>query len=169
MKRIVLLIALSFATTIGWAQQNLTIISFTNTEDAIAFTDSLSLKANRSYSLHRHGILPGWKYIYNVTYRETEPTKSGSPIELTFRFRIEYEGRNEALEIEGVPTYVFSEVSGKFMDVIPFWLACVEPEANIEELSKKGFYRKEEMVEGHKLRYILRVDGDTVTIDFRKI
>ena len=173
MKRVILSVIMSLAVTVAWSQQHLSIISFSTPEEVIAFTDSLSQKAKRSYAFNRQTPGPGtYKYLEYFVYRDTEPAKPyTTPIELSFCFRKEYEGRNVALEIEGTLSYVFNEVAGKFMDIIPFWLAYVEPDADLETLSKQFMYERKEVVDGRTLSYTLRVERGTgnATILFRKI
>jgi hypothetical protein len=168
MKKLILSIALLLiAIFIASAQQPLKVISLPNTDEVCAFTDTLASKASRKFSLNRQGVTSG--HLYAVTYRDTEPAKQyTSPIEMTYHFKIEYSGRNEALEIEGTPSYVFSRVSGRFLDIIPFWLTYVEPEANLEDLSRKRQYLKEEVVGERRLQYILQVEGSTSSIIFRQ-
>lgn len=48
------------------------------------------------------------------------------------------EGGNKDLEIEGVKKWTISSVSGKFLDVFPFWKKYVDENADPVKVSEKG-------------------------------
>lgn len=48
------------------------------------------------------------------------------------------EGENKDLEIEGVKKWTISSISGKFLDVFPFWKKYVDENADPVKVSEKG-------------------------------
>lgn len=48
------------------------------------------------------------------------------------------EGENKDLEIEGVKKWTISSISGKFLDVFPFWKKYVDENADSVKVSEKG-------------------------------
>lgn len=59
-----------------------------------------------------------------------------------FQFRYLNEGENKDLRIVGTKKYIFSDVRGHFLNLFPFWQKHIDPSANKEELSKKGYSHK---------------------------
>lgn len=49
-----------------------------------------------------------------------------------------FEGENKDLEIEGVKKWTISSISGKFLDVFPFWKKYVDENADPIKVSEKG-------------------------------
>lgn len=49
-----------------------------------------------------------------------------------------FEGENKDLEVEGVKKWTISSISGKFLDVFPFWKKYVDENADPVKVSEKG-------------------------------
>lgn len=52
---------------------------------------------------------------------------------LVITFDIKYKGANKDLEIEGAKVYSFKKVSGKYLDLFPFWKKEFNPDADVEK------------------------------------
>lgn len=58
---------------------------------------------------------------------------------LLITFNTYFDGRNTDLEINGVKKWEIRTVYGKYLALFPIWKKYFQPEANIEEITKKGF------------------------------
>lgn len=71
-------------------------------------------------------------------------------------------GGNKDLEIEGKDYYIFSEMIGAFLDVVPFWKNCIDTKANIEDMANNPdkIYSKIIQVKDKRISYTLRKQDD---------
>lgn len=61
---------------------------------------------------------------------------------VVFKFRISHKGENKNLEREGVKTYVFNDVRGKYLNLFPFWQKYFDAGSDMEHLSTQSFTQK---------------------------
>ena len=103
-----------------------------NTNDVRSLSDSIALRARGTYVFSKQGVeeTNGYEVLYK--------NKADSTDIMHVRFILRMSGANKDLEISGTPQYIFSNVSGKYLDLFPFWKTFINPSDNIEELSKKG-------------------------------
>jgi gamma-glutamylcysteine synthetase len=105
-----------------------------NLNDVRQLSDSIALNAKRTFKYSKQGIPNEGKYVYLVKYINTVDTTEVMYI----KFHIKMVGANEDLEIAGTRQYVFEYVSGRYLDLFPFWKKFVNTSEDIEELTKKG-------------------------------
>lgn len=62
---------------------------------------------------------------------------------VVFKFRITNKGENKNLEIQGVKTYVFEDVRGKYLNLFPYWQKYFDATSDMEKLSTKSYTKKD--------------------------
>lgn len=102
-----------------------------NPDDMRILSEALISASKRSFTYDTTVVSN--KYSYTIRYKDRENEK----YRLEFRFQIVYKGENKDLEIAGVPEYRFSNVSGKYLDLFPFWKSYINPEEDKELLTSK--------------------------------
>lgn len=106
-----------------------------NQDDMRTLTEALVSASKRSF-VYDTTVVKN-QYRYTIRYKD----KENDEYHLEFGFQIVYKGENKDLEIVGVPEYRFSYVSGKYLDLFPFWQAHINPSEDKEALtSKKATY-----------------------------
>ena len=101
-----------------------------NKEDMKILADSLVSLAKMDYVYFKTNES---EYGVKIEYRNTEDESN----RMYFEYNIRYVNANENLEMKGTPEYHFKRVSGKFLDIFPFWYKYIDSEYNQEDMSKK--------------------------------
>lgn len=103
-------------------------------KDARALADSLILNAKDTYIYKNEG--QKGKYSYVIDYANQEDVSD----RIYINFHIRYIDANDDLEIDGIPEYQFESVSGRLLDLYPFWNKFIDQQYTPEELSNKKAY-----------------------------
>lgn len=121
--------------------------------DVRQLADSIVLSAKRDFVFKKEGKALNSHNHYVVLYTE----QGNDENQMLVAFRIKMVGWNEALEIEGTPEYRFERVSGKFLDLFPFWKSHINPEADAEIITTSNRKKDEVLVDG--FRFVLKETG----------
>lgn len=124
-----------------------------------AIGDSLTANAKRPY-IFKEARTKG-KYSYELYYKNSDDETDN----LYIHFKVRYIGASEDLEIEGIPEYQFYYVSGKFLDLYPFWNKFIDSEDSPEEISKK----KSKYIIVDKTRYLFQKNSEDWNISVTEI
>jgi len=124
-------------TSFTYSQGNLKFIT-DNTNDIRKLSDSILLNSKRTYKYKSQGYVTK-NYMYAVKYVNYSDTTDIIPI----YFQVRIVGSNPDLEKEGTLQYTFYSVTGKYLDLSPFWYKFINPNENTEKLLKSGttYYR----------------------------
>ena len=121
--------------------------------DVRQLADSIALNAKREFVFEKEGKALNSHNHYVVLYSE----KGNDENRMVVAFWIKMVGWNEALEIEGTPEYRFERVSGKFLDLFPFWKRHINPDADAEMITTSNREKDEVKIEGS--RFVLKNTG----------
>jgi hypothetical protein len=125
----------------------------TNKDDMRALSDSLVSNAKRHYIFKSEKSSEyAFKYEYVNTVDDLD--------RLYVLFRIIKKGENKDLEIKGVPEYRFESVSGRFLDLFPFWSKFINPGENMEALQAKGVT----YIKRDNMTYLISKSGENWSI-----
>jgi len=130
-----------------------------NLNDVRHVSDSIALNAKRSFKYEKETISKN-----NINYYLVKYTNSmDAEYPMVVIFDIKMVGSNADLEIVGKPEYSFYKVSGKFLDLFPFWVKFMNPNAKAIEISQKKedkctingetYYIKEDSSEWQIIRF----------------
>ncbi|MDP4240702.1 MAG: hypothetical protein Q8904_14660 [Bacteroidota bacterium] len=106
------------------AQGPLKFMTF-NLTDVREFSDSIARNAREGFQFAREGVSEDNRMYYEVVYTNHEDEESP----LVVLFRIDYVGGNGDRINPGTPQYLFNKATGRFIDLFPFWLRFMKPEA----------------------------------------
>ena len=126
---IFLLLTLSFICS---AQSFLKYITL-NLPDVRQFSDSVALNAKEVFKYESEGVWEDNKLFYAIKYKNTNDVDF--PI-LVF-YRINYVGGTDDIVNPGTPQYSFYKITGKFIDLFPFWSKFMNSTAKADEILKK--------------------------------
>lgn len=128
-----------------------------NKNDMKTIAETLISSANTAFTYDT--TLTHNQYRYNIIYKGVDNTD----YRLYLRIQIVYNGENKDLNISGTPEYRFASVSGKFVDLFPFWKSFINPSENPEELTKKSatFIKKD------GLTFVFSKFGDNWSIQMK--
>ena len=102
-------------------------------KDVRNLADSVALNAKRKYVYEKEGTPSGEPNYYMIAYSNIDDSND----KMNVVFRINRVGYNPALEIEGTKEYSFHGVSGRFLDLFPFWQKFIDNNADMELCSKQ--------------------------------
>lgn len=128
MKKLLLLSFLAVYSTFSFAQ--IRFVS-SNKNDMRSLADSLVSNSKREYVFYQQDSS---QYAFKLTY----VNKQDNEDRVYFDFKIRYIGANKDLETTGTPEYSFYYVSGRFLDIYPFWNKYICVDENRDELLAKG-------------------------------
>jgi len=128
MKKLLILSFLAVFAAVSFAQ-----VKFVspNKSDMRSLADSLVSNSKREYVYFKQDSS---QYAFQFTY----VNKLDNEDRLYFNFKISYIGANKDLEIAGTPEYRFYHVSGRFLDIYPFWNKYICIDESRDELLAKG-------------------------------
>lgn len=139
------LLALAFICS---AQLPLTTKSLINVRNV---SDSLALNAKQAFKFDKQSIGKNDKNFYLLKYNNAADIESP----MVVAFRIKMIGSNPDLQIQGTPEYSFYKVSGRFLDLFPFWVKFMNPTAIAVNVSQK----KEDTATINGETYYINEDG----------
>ena len=128
----------------------------TNKDDMRALSDSLMSNAKRHYVFKsEENSEYAFKYEYVNTVDDSD--------RLYVLFRIIKKGENKDLEIKGVPEYRFESVSGRFLDLFPFWSKFINPGENMDALQAKGVT----YIKRDNMTYLINKGGENWSLSLK--
>ena len=104
-----------------------------NLPDVRQFADSVALNAKEAVRFESEGVWEDNRLFYRVKY--TNLDDADFPIEVFFR--IDLIGGTDDLNNPGTPQYLFNKITGKFIDLFPFWSKFMNTSAIATELLEK--------------------------------
>jgi hypothetical protein len=116
-----------------------------NEAECLNIANDLALLQTKKLRLLKVKDLPDQKY-YIIKYVPEEMTDAqyqtltGDEKEALFTVRFSYwnEGENADLEIKGIKTYRFNQVTGSYLQLFSIWKKYCKYDANLEETQEKG-------------------------------
>jgi len=119
-------------------------IKFTtfNLPDVRQFSDSVALNAKEALKFEIQGIWEDNKLFYRVKY--TNLDDADFPLEVFFR--IDMIGGTDDQSNPGTPQYIFNKITGKFIDLFPFWSGFMKTDADSKLILQKN--KDEAIVKG---------------------
>jgi len=128
----------------------------TSKDDMRALSDSLVSNAKRHYVFKsEENSEYAFKYEYVNAVDDSD--------RLYIYFHIYMTGENKDLEIKGVPEYRFEYVSGRFLDLFPFWYKFINPGENMEALQAKGV----KYIKRDNMTYLINNSGEDWSIKLK--
>ncbi|MEI8086945.1 MAG: hypothetical protein WCG93_12095 [Paludibacter sp.] len=143
-------ITLLFLALVLTASAQLSLVT-NNLSDVRRTSDSIALNAKRVFKYEKEAISKNDMNYYLLKYSNT----SDAEYPMVVAFRIKMIGSNPDLEITGTPEYSFYKVSGKFLDLFPFWVKFMNPQAIAASVSQK----KEDKATINGQTYYIKEDG----------
>jgi len=128
----------------------------TNKDDMRALSDSLMSNAKRHYVFKSE---KNSEYAFKYEYVNTVDDSD----RLYVLFRIIKKGENKDLEIKGVPEYRFESVSGRFLDLFPFWSKFINPGENMDALQAKGVT----YIKRDNMTYLINKGGENWSLSLK--
>jgi hypothetical protein len=104
-----------------------------NLPDVRQFSDSVALNAKEACKFESEGVWEDNRLFYRVKYANQDD--ADFPIEVFFR--IDYVGGTDDLVNPGTPQYLFNKITGKFIDLFPFWSKFMNTSAIDTEILRK--------------------------------
>lgn len=156
MKKILLLLFGCFALFTAQAQ-NRDVFTCKDTTTCVSNIDILLQDAKRTYNKVDSYMYDN-KFI--VEYKAVEPN-SDATVKLRVVFLKRAKGANLALEQPGQTVYELQYIIGKYLDIFPVWKKYIDPSADIEALSTKGYSdsKKFENTDGSGEEYSFQYDS----------
>jgi hypothetical protein len=112
--------------------QSLKYITF-NIPDVRQFSDSVALNAKEALKFESQGVWEDNKLFYRVKY--TNLDDADFPLEVFFR--IDMIGGTDDIVNPGTPQYIFNKITGKFIDLFPFWSGFIKTNADSDLILQK--------------------------------
>lgn len=135
--------------------QDYTNFNCSTEKESRTITDSLLKESKRQYKL-----VDSLKYQNNYILDYEYKTET-APLKIRFAFSVYKVGANPDLEIEGKIVYTLKSIYGKYLDIFPIWKKYINPEADMETLSKKFGGDKKQIPIGDKTKvYTFRSDDN---------
>lgn len=119
-------------TMICSAQSSLKYITF-NLDDVRQFSDSVALNAKDVFKYHSQGVPQDNRVFYVVTYLNAEDPSDS----IVVMFRIDIIGGTQDYVNPGTPQYLFNKITGKFINLFPFWSKFMKPTAIASAIVEK--------------------------------
>ena len=133
MKKIILTTLFLSLVFISNAQLTLKFRTF-NLTDVREISDSIALNAKESFKFVDEGIPVDNKIYYVVNYCNVNDSTNTIKI----MFRIDYMGINPTFQDQGPALYLFYKITGKFINLFPFWSKFMNINAVADEIFKIG-------------------------------
>lgn len=105
-----------------------------NLADVREISDSIALNAKESFKFVGEGIPVGNLIYYVVNYCNVNDSTNTIKI----LFRIDYIGVNQTYQDPGTAQYLFNKITGKFINLFPFWSIFMKNTAVADEVLKNG-------------------------------